>query len=326
MESYKEDARRIYQSLLRIRRFDEKADELFIQGLLPGTIHTYIGQEAVAVGVGMNLEPQDYVVGTHRGHGHCLIRGSAMSLMFAELLGKKTGLCKGKGGSMHIIDVEKGMLGANGIVAEGIPIATGVGLSIHYRKSDQVCACFFGDGASNSGPFHEGLNVAAVWKLPVIYVCENNQYALSVSSKKVTSVENIADRAHGYGIPGVVVDGMDVVAVLEAARTAIERARRGEGPTLLECKTYRFLGHSRGDPPYGPYRTKEELLKWKSRDALEVFRKKSGLDDSVVQEIVREVEREIDEAVHYARESPDPDVAEVLDELYSLGMYLLALR
>ena len=317
MESYKEDARRIYQSLLRIRRFDEKADELFIQGLLPGTIHTYIGQEAVAVGVGMNLEPQDYVVGTHRGHGHCLIRGSAMSLMFAELLGKKTGLCKGKGGSMHIIDVEKGMLGANGIVAEGIPIATGVGLSIHYRKSDQVCACFFGDGASNSGPFHEGLNVAAVWKLPVIYVCENNQYALSVSSKKVTSVENIADRAHGYGIPGVVVDGMDVVAVLEAARTAIERARRGEGPTLLECKTYRFLGHSRGDPPYGPYRTKEELLKWKSRDALEMFRKKSGLDDSVVQEIVREVEREIDEAVNYARESPDPDVAEVLDELYS---------
>jgi len=317
MQSYQEDARRIYQNLLRVRRFDEKADELFIQGLLPGSIHTYIGQEAVAVGVGMNLEPQDYVIATHRGHGHCLMRGSAMSLMLAELLGKKTGLCKGKGGSMHIIDVDRGMLGANGIVAEGIPIATGVGLSIHYRKTDQVCACFFGDGASNSGPFHEGLNVAAAWKLPVIFVCENNKYALSVAARKVTSVENIADRAHGYGIPGMVVDGMDVVAVLEAVRNAVDRARRGEGPTLVECKTYRFLGHSRGDPPSGPYRSKEELMEWKSRDPLDVFRKKAGLEDSVIREISQEVEQEIEEAARFAEESPDPDVAEVLEDIYS---------
>lgn len=317
MHSYQEDARRIYKNLLRIRRFDEKADELFIQGRLPGSIHTYIGQEAVAVGVGMNLDPQDYVIATHRGHGHCLMRGSSMKLMLAELLGKKTGLCKGKGGSMHIIDMERGMLGATGIVAEGIPIATGVGLSIRCRKTDQVCACFFGDGASNSGPFHEGLNVAAVWRLPVIFVCENNQYALSVAARKVTSVENIADRAHGYGIPGVVVDGMDVIAVSEAARKAIDRARQGEGPTLMECKTYRFHGHSRGDPPYGPYRTKEELMQWKCRDPLDLFREKVALEDPVIREVAQEVDREIEEALRFAEVSPDPDVAEVLEDIYS---------
>ena len=317
IQSYKEDARRIYRNLLLIRRFDEKADALFVQGRLPGAIHTYIGEEAVAVGIGINLEPQDYIVGTHRGHGHCLMRGSAPKLMMAELLGKKTGLCKGKGGSMHVIDVKNGMLGANGIVAEGIPIAVGVGLSIQYRNTDQVCVCFFGDGASNSGPFHEGLNVAALWKLPVVFVCENNHYALSASVKKVTSVENIADRAHGYGIPGIVVDGMDVIAVSETARTAISRARKGEGPTLMECKTYRFLGHSRGDPPSGPYRTKEELMAWKSRDPLELFAKKIALEESVIQEIDQEIIREIEDAVRFAEESPNPDLDEALQDVYA---------
>lgn len=314
---YQRDAARIYKLLLRVRRFDEKAYDLFGQGILPGSIHTYIGMEAVAVGVGINLEPQDYTIATHRGHGHCLMRGSDMKLMMAELLGKKTGLCRGKGGSMHIIDVERGMLGANGIVAQGIPIATGVGLSIQYRKSNQVCVCFFGDGASNAGVFHEGLNVSAVWKLPVVFVCENNQYALSVAAKKVTSVEDIADRAHGYGIPGIVVDGMDVTAVSEVARQAIDRARQGQGPTLMECKTYRFLGHSRGDPPYGPYRSKEEVLEWKRRDPLIVFREKTRLEDSVIRAIEKEVEQELEEAVAFAMSSPDPDVSEALDDIYA---------
>jgi TPP-dependent pyruvate/acetoin dehydrogenase alpha subunit len=237
--------------------------------------------------------------------------------MMAELLGKATGLCKGKGGSMHIVDVKRGMLGAMGIVGAGIPISAGVGLALKMRKSAQICICFFGDNASNGGPFHEALNVSALWKLPVVFVCENNQYGLSVSVKKTSAVKDIAVRAKGHGIPGVVVDGMSVVAVCEEATKAVTRARNGKGPSLLECKTYRFLGHSRGDPSYGPYRTKKEWESWKKRDPLLILIKAGRLSPKEVQGIDSEVSQIIQEAVGFAEGSPDPDVATTLNDIYA---------
>jgi TPP-dependent pyruvate/acetoin dehydrogenase alpha subunit len=245
------------------------------------------------------------------------MRGAELKPMMAELFGKATGLCKGKGGSMHIVDVKNGMLGAMGIVGEGMPIAAGVGLAIKMQRTGQVCVSFFGDNASNGGPFHEAHNVSSLWKLPVVFVCENNLYGISVSAKKSTSVQDIADRAKSYGIPGVVVDGMDVLAVYWAAREAIERARRGEGPSLLECKTYRFLGHSRGDPPFGPYRTKEELDSWKKRDARLLLIKQGKLTPEEVKRIDQEVSEAIAEAVRYADRSPQPDIQVALQDIYA---------
>jgi len=316
MEISKERLRDLYKKLVMVRRFEEEVDELFRQGKIYGSVHTSVGQEAVAVGVAEALNENDLVIATHRGHGHCLMRGADSKRMMAELLGKATGLCRGKGGSMHIVDARRGMLGAMGIVAEGLPIATGVGLSIKRQKTGQVCACFFGDNASNGGPFHESLNVSALWKLPVVFVCENNLYGLTVSVKKTAAVKDIAVRAKAYEIPGVVVDGMDVLAVYEEAKKAVARARSGKGPSLLECKTYRFLGHSRGDPAYGPYRTKEEWEIWKKRDPLLLLNKRGRLRTEEVEEIEKEVSGMIETAVRYAEESPEPDVRTLLEDIY----------
>lgn len=307
----------LYRKLMTVRRFEEKVDELFRAGVIYGTVHVSVGQEAVAVGVGDALNEDDYVLATHRGHGHCLMRGADPKLMMAELLGKATGLCKGKGGSMHIIDVDKGMLGAMGIVGQGMPLATGVALALKMQKRPQVIVAFFGDNASAGGPFHEAMNCASLWKLPVVFVCENNRYGISVSIEKTSSVKDIAIRANGYDVPGVVVDGMDVLAVQEEAKKAIKRARDGKGPSLLECKTYRFLGHSRGDPPYGPYRTKEELDSWKKRDPLLLLSKQGKLTKAEMEKIEKEVTEELDEAVRFAEESPEPDVQTALEDVYA---------
>jgi TPP-dependent pyruvate/acetoin dehydrogenase alpha subunit len=307
----------LYEKLMTIRFFEKKVDELFQKAEIIGAVHPSIGQEAVAVGVAEAMGEADLVIATHRGHGHCLMRGAGLKPMMAELFGKATGCCQGKGGSMHIVDVAKGMLGANGIVGAGMPIAVGVGTAIKMRKSGQVVACFFGDNASNGGPFHESLNVAAIHHLPIVFVCENNLYGISVSAKKSCAVKDIAVRAKGYGIPGQVVDGMDVSAVYQAAQKAVVRARSGKGPTLLECKTYRFLGHSRGDPPYGPYRTKEELELWKQRDPREVLIQQGKLNEDEVARVDGEVAEAVEEAVRFAKDSPLPDVRTALADVYS---------
>ena len=307
----------LYRKLSMIRRFEEKVDELFRQGRIKGAIHVSVGEEAVAVGVAEALKEKDLVMATHRGHGHCIAKGGDISRMMAELFGRSTGYCRGKGGSMHIIDVKKGMLGAVGIVGAGLPIATGVGVAIKMQKTRQVCVCLFGDGASNGGMFHEALNVAALWKLPIVFVCENNLYGLSVSMKKSSAVKDIAVRAKAYDIPGAVVDGMDVLAVWKATEKAVKRARDGRGPSLLECKTYRFLGHSRGDPPYGPYRTQEELETWKKRDPFLFLIKQGGLTSNEVERIDKEVSEVVEEAVRFAEESPEPDVDVALEDIYA---------
>lgn len=314
------DAERLkgmYQKMLRIRLFEENVDRLFMKGMLPGAVHTCIGQEAVPVGIGEAMAPDDLVLGGHRSHGLCLMKGLDVKAMFAELMGKKTGVCRGKGGSMHMIDANKGMLGANAVVGQQIPIATGVAWAAQLKKSGQVCACFFGDGAANSGAFHESLNIAAIWRLPILYVCENNVYALSACVFEMTSVRDIADRGKGYDIPGVVVDGMDVRSVYQVAVTAIERARRGEGPSLIEAKTYRFLGHSRGDPPYGPYRTKEELETWKKRDPLKSLEAELGLSAGEVERMRKEILKEYEEAIQFALESPYPEMEASLEGIYA---------
>jgi len=307
----------LYTKVMMIRKLEEKVDELFRAGAIYGPVHTSVGQEALAVGVAEALNEDDFVLATHRGHGHCLMRGADLNLIMAELRGKATGLCKGKGGSMHIVDVKKGMLGAMGIVGQGMPLATGVGLALKMQKRPQICVCFFGDNASAGGPFHESLNCASLWKLPVVFVCENNLYGLTVSLEKSSSVKDIAVRAKGYNIPGVVVDGMDVLAVYEEAKKAVKRARDGKGPSLVECKTYRFLGHSRGDPAYGPYRTREELEKWKKRDPLLVLREQGKLTTEEVGRIERDATAKIEEAVRFAEESPEPDVGTVLEHIYA---------
>ena len=307
----------LYRKLSMIRRFEEKVDELFRQGRIKGAIHVSVGEEAVAVGVAEALKEKDLVMATHRGHGHCIAKGGDISRMMAELFGRSTGYCRGKGGSMHIIDVKRGMLGAVGIVGAGLPIATGVGVAIKMQKTGQVCACLFGDGASNGGMFHEALNVAALWKLPIVFVCENNLYGLSVSMKKSSAVKDIAVRAKAYDIPGAVVDGMDVLAVWKATEKAVRRARDGRGPSLLECKTYRFLGHSRGDPPYGPYRTQEELETWKKRDPFLLLIEQGGLTSNEVERIDNEVSEVVEEAVRFAEESPEPEASVGLEDIYA---------
>ena len=315
----KEKLIEMYRKMLEIRHFEEKVYELYGQNLVPGTIHLYAGQEAVAVGVCANLRREDYIVSTHRGHGHCIAKGADLKRVMAEILGKKTGYCKGKGGSMHIADFSVGILGATGVVGAGIPIAAGAGLSIKLRGTDQVVACFFGDGASNQGTFHEGINMAAIWKLPVLFVCENNLYAMGTRQSRVMLIENIADRAVAYGIPGVTVDGNDVLAVYEAARQAVERAKKGEGPTLIECKTYRHKGHSRFDP--ATYRPKEEVEFWLKKDPIPRFRGKlvemGVLTDAEAEQIEKEVLNEIEEAVKFALESPYPEPEEALKDVYA---------
>ncbi len=309
----------IYKKMLEIRLFEEKVFELYGQNLVPGTIHLYVGEEAVAVGVCANLGNDDYIVSTHRGHGHCLAKGARLDKTMAEILGKSDGYCKGKGGSMHIADFSVGMLGATAVVGAGIPIATGAGLSIKLRGTEQVTACFFGDGASNQGTFHEGVNMAATWRLPVLFVCENNLYAMGTRQSRVMLVESIATRASAYGIPGVSVDGTDVLRVYEAAREAIQRARAGEGPTLIECRTYRHMGHSRIDP--ATYRPKEEVDEWLRRDPIRRLRrgimKEGHLSDAELLELERAVAKSVESAVEYAMKSPYPPSEEALENIYA---------
>ncbi len=303
-----------------IRRFEEGAEESYTRGLIHGTMHLSIGQEASAMGICLPLEENDMIGSTHRGHGHCIAKGADIGRMFAEFFGKETGYCKGRGGSMHIADVSKGNLGANGIVGGGIPIAVGAALSAKKQKNGKVVISFFGDGANNEGAFHEALNMASVWKLPVVFVCENNGYGMSTSTKRSTAVENIADRAAAYNMPGVIVDGNNLSDVAEAAHEAIERARRGEGPTLIENKTYRLRGHSKSDR--NRYRTKEEIEDWATnRDPIARFEadlKTYGLiTDAEIETIRTNVEKEIADAIEFAKNSPSPDLSNLTRDVYT---------
>ena len=301
-------AKRMYKDMLSIRKFEEMLFYLFSTRKMPGTMHQYDGQEAVAVGVCSNLKDSDYITSTHRGHGHCIAKHADLNGVMAEMFAKTTGTNRGMGGSMHIADFNVGMLGANGIVGGGIPLAVGAAWSSKYKGTDDVAVPFFGDGATNEGVFHESLNLASAWKLPVLFVCENNLYGFSTHYRRVTNIENLADRAVAYGIPGVVADGMDVLDVYEKAQVLIERARAGEGPALLECKTYRFRGHSRMENPV--YRTKEEVTEWKTKDPIPRFenymKENMGITDIEILEIKNKVKEEIDEAVRFAEESPEP--------------------
>jgi TPP-dependent pyruvate/acetoin dehydrogenase alpha subunit len=304
---------RLYRQMLLIRRFEETVYYLFLEGEIPGTLHQYQGQEAVAVGICDLLRPDDWITSTHRPHGHALAKGVTPRAAMAELYGKSTGCCAGKGGSMHLGDPAVGMLPAIAIVGGGNTVVTGLGLAFQLRGTDQVAVCFFGDGASNEGAFHEGLNFAAVRRLPIVFVCENNLYGASTPFARVSALVDVADRAAAYGIPGRVVDGMDVLAVREAAAAAVEAARSGEGPTLLECKTYRFVGHSRSDAR--GYRESDEEAAWKERDPIPRLR--ATLAAEVAEEIEREVEAAIEDAVEFARASPDADPQEALTDVYA---------
>jgi acetoin:2,6-dichlorophenolindophenol oxidoreductase subunit alpha len=302
-----------------IRLFEEGAEEAYMRGLIHGTMHLSIGQEASAVGATMHLRRTDYITSTHRGHGHCIGKGADPKRMFAEFFGKEEGYCRGRGGSMHIADVESGNLGANGIVGGGIPIAVGAALAIKKQKRDDVAVCFFGDGASNEGAFHEALNMAAIWKLPVIFVCENNKYGMSVSTERSMAVKDVAERASSYNMPGVIVDGNSIADVSEAMLAATERARAGGGPSLVECKTYRTRGHSRSDR--NRYRTKEEIEEWKLRDPILAFEGElAGLGLVAAEELaaIRSgAEAEIAAGLEFARLGTDPLPSEVTRDVYA---------
>jgi pyruvate dehydrogenase E1 component alpha subunit len=311
----------MYEQMLTIRRFEEKAIELFEHNLIRGNIHPCIGQEAVSVGACTPLRRDDFMVNTHRGHGNCIAKGADLKRMMAELFGKSTGYCKGKGGSMHIADFEGGNLGANGIVGGGLPIAAGAGIGIQNRGTDQVAVCFFGDGATNQGTFHESLNLAALWKLPVIFVCENNLYGLSTPVREAVSADHISDRAMAYGIPGMSIDGNDIIAVHAKMVEAVERARAGEGPTLLDCITYRFFGHFTGDPGKGiTYRSKEEMGQWLERCPIKRFRERLIKEKRITEKRAKTMEAtvtaSIEEAVQFAKESPLPLPEEALQDLF----------
>ncbi len=309
----------MFRKMLEIRLFEEKVFELYGQNLVPGTIHLYAGEESVAVGICSALEKDDYVTSTHRGHGHCIAKGASLKRTMAEILGKRTGYCKGKGGSMHIADFSIGMLGATAVVGAGLPIAVGAGLSIALKKSSQVVACFFGEGASNQGTFHESLNMASTWRLPVVFVCENNLYAMGTRQSLVMNIEDISDRAVAYGIEGITVDGNDVLAVYEATCKAVEKARNHGGPMLIECKTYRHKGHSRVDP--AKYRPKEEVQEWLDKDPIKRFKnllvQKYSVAESELQTIEKEVQSQLEEAVKYSLDSPYPAPEEALEDVYA---------
>ena len=308
----------MYHRMVLIRRFEERVNELYMKGLIPSTLHLYIGQEAVAVGVCANLNDSDYILSTHRPHGHAIAKGVSVKSIMAELYGKADGCCKGKGGSMHVGDINVGMFPAIAIVGGNVPIAAGAALAQKLQKNDGVTVCFFGDGAANEGAWHEALNAAAIYDLPVVFVCENNLYAASTPFSMSFRVDNVADRAAGYGMPGVVVDGNDVIAVAEACAEAVKRARNGEGPTLLECKTYRQCGHSRSDPR--GYRSKEEEQEWIKKDPIPRYEqwllKGNHISDSELAKIREEVEKEIDEAIVFAENSPLPEPATTYTDVF----------
>jgi acetoin:2,6-dichlorophenolindophenol oxidoreductase subunit alpha len=318
MELDNSTLKQMYRTMVQIRKFEDKVKEEFAKGRIPGFVHLYAGEEAVATGVCMNLRESDSVTSTHRGHGHCVAKGCDINGMMAEIFGKATGLCKGKGGSMHIADVSKGMLGANGIVGGGPPLACGAALTAKTLGRDDVCVCFFGDGAAEQGTFHESLNLAAIWKLPVVFVAENNGFAESTPVQYHCAIENIAERAAGYGVPGASVDGMDVFAVYEAAQQAIARARSGQGPSLLEFKTYRYNGHFEGDQQ--TYKTDALQKSMMERDPLRNFRAtvtgQGWLTDADLDAIEAEVTATVQAALEFADNSPYPDLSEVTTDVY----------
>lgn len=316
----KEQLHDVMYKMVLVRRFEEEVERLFMRGMIPGTMHLCIGQEATAVAACAVLQPEDKITSTHRGHGHCIAKGSDVNKMMAELLGKETGYCRGKGGSMHIADVDAGNLGANGIVAGGHPLACGAALTSKMMSEDFVVLCFFGDGASNEGSFHESLNLASIWKLPVVFFCENNQYAMSGSVKEMVNVENIADRSVSYGIPGVTVDGSNVVQIMDVTREAVERARSGLGPTLIEAKTYRWKGHSKTDAR--KYRTREEEQDWvENRDPIRLFKAyliaEQLLTEEEYEAVVNRVDEQMKAAVQFAEDSPMPTLDLLESDVYA---------
>ena len=318
MELSRETALAIYERMALIRAFEERVAKLFADGRIPGFVHLYAGEEAVAVGVCSHLNDGDYITSTHRGHGHCIAKGVPLGEMMAELFGRSGGSCKGKGGSMHIADVSRGMLGANGIVGGGPPLAAGAGLTAKVLGTGAVAVCFFGDGAAEQGTTHEAMNLAAIWKLPVVFVCENNQFAESTPVSYHCAATSIADRAASYNIPGFSVDGYDVIAVYEAAGEAIARARRGDGPALIEAKTWRYFGHFEGDQL--TYRTAAQTAAYRQHDPLTTFAKQTGerglLTEEDLDSIHQNAEREVDEAIAIAEASPLPAPDEALTDVY----------
>lgn len=318
----KEFLQDLYRTMVRIRLFEEKVNDLFLGGEIPGFVHLYIGEEAIATGLCANLKQDDYLTSTHRGHGHCIAKGAEIKPMMAEIFGKSTGYCKGKGGSMHIADFSVGMLGANGVVGGGVNLAVGAGLAAKMKKSGQVAVTFFGDGGANRGTVHEGMNMAAIWKLPVIFVCEYNQYASTTPASYGTSVPDVSIRAQGYGMPSAIVDGNDVFATYEASKKALEYVRSGQGPYMLEFKTYRVKGHFVGDPEM--YRSKEEVQEhFENNDPLKNFTKavlaKKWLKKADMDAIHAEVEQEVAQAVEDARKDPNPADSELFNDFYVEG-------
>lgn len=309
--------------MVRIRRFEERVVQLVERGEIVGAAHSYIGEEAVAVGACMALRDDDWITGNHRSHGHPIAKGGDVKKAMAELLGKSTGFCKGKGGSMHLADFSIGILGESGILGSSIPTAVGAALGSHLQGNDRVAMPFFGDGASNEGAFHESINLAAIWKLPVVFLCENNQYAVSSSFKKMVAAENISDRSAAYNIPGVLVDGQDVIAMYEAVAQAVARARSGQGPSLIEGRTYRYFDHSLGLGRIvrAPYRDEEELEQWKQRDPISIHTERllgqhiatqveiDGVDEEIV--------KEIDDALEFARQSPYPEPSALFEDMFA---------
>ena len=319
MELTKQQLLGFYQTMSTIRTFESKTVDLFAAGKVPGFVHLYIGEEAVATGVCANLTSKDYITSTHRGHGHLIAKGGKVDLMMAELFGKSTGYCKGKGGSMHIADVELGILGANGIVGAGQPIATGAAFACKYRKSDSVVVCFFGDGASNRGTFHESLNLASIWNLPIVFVCENNMYGISYCQRDHMNICDISDRSAAYGIPGVTVNGNDVVAVYETVAEAVKRARSGDGPSLVECKTWRWRGHFEGDPSV--YKDPAEQAEWIKKDPIPRLAKQlldlGYATQAELDKINDTINAQINAAVDFAQNSPNPNPEDVLTDVFA---------
>jgi pyruvate dehydrogenase E1 component alpha subunit len=308
----------IYRNMHDIRNFELKALNFFEENILRGSVHLYVGEEAVASTICSLLTDSDYITSTHRGHGHCIAKGADLGLSMAELMGKATGYCRGRGGSMHIADFSKGNLGANAIVGGGIPIAVGAALASRLKGTQQVGVTFFGDGASNQGVCHEAMNLAAAWKLPAIFVCENNGYGISLSAEASTSLKDISVRAAGYGMPGYTVDGNDVFAINESMQKALDRAKAGEGPSLIECKTARWFGHWTGDPQV--YRTKEEVDEWKKKCPIKRLRAYMVENDVLTEQELFEIEQQsqlaVEEAAKFALESPEPDPATVMDDVF----------
>ncbi|AOT71137.1 thiamine pyrophosphate-dependent dehydrogenase E1 component subunit alpha [Geosporobacter ferrireducens] len=308
----------MYKKMFHVRKFEEKVAHFFSMGMVHGTTHLYVGEEATGVGACSALEDKDLITSTHRGHGHCIGKGIDLNRMMAELLGKATGYCKGKGGSMHIADLSRGNLGANGVVGGGMPIAVGAGLTVQMKKLDQVVVCFFGDGAANEGSFHESLNLASVWNLPIIFICENNLYGMSVPTSKSMKIQNVADRAAAYGIPGKIIDGNDVIAVYNTVMEAKTYVKKN-GPMLIEAKTYRWMGHSKSDA--NVYRSREEIAAWRERCPIQRLKKyltENGISTTgELDAIEKQATEEIEQAVEFAQASPYPSIDTIMEDVYA---------